>query len=139
MAVAKQSKTTWHVFKKFGSYSQLVRVLTWAKRFLNNYYKLQPSIKSNHLTYKELSDTKMYLIRVQQHLHFPEVFDHLKRKKHLPENHSLAGLSVSVDDDNALVVTGRVRQQQTRTPRRMWPLSTVEDHTRSDSIHACGH
>ncbi len=113
---------TWELYKKYSSYAHLVRVFSWIRRFINWCRKKLTMECDDKLTYQELAASRHFLITVQQHQQFPEVFECLGKKRNLPDKHPLAGLSVTIAD-NAIVVMGRVRQQETSQPKKMWPLS----------------
>ena len=62
------------------------------------------------MTLSELRTSKETLLRLS-HLHtFKDEIHSLKRKKELPNNHTLAGLAPFVDSQNMLRVGGRLQQ-----------------------------
>ncbi len=94
-ASTTSSSLTWNIDQRFSCYYYMVRILTWARRLVKNFFKIPGASYSSTLQYEELTNTKSLLLRLQQCHSFPEVFNHLKRKKDLPSKHPLAGLIVS--------------------------------------------
>ncbi len=48
----------------------------------------------------------------------------VKKKQQLPRSHPLAGVDVTIDDNALISISGRVRDVQTKEPRKLIPLST---------------
>ncbi len=78
---------TWELYKKYSSYAHLVRVLSWIRRFINGCRKKLTMECDDKLTYQELAASRHFLITVQQHQQFPEVFESLGKKRNLPDKH----------------------------------------------------
>ncbi len=119
----------WDLWSRYSSYTALVRVLSWLRRFIHNCRSTSPPIKAPILTSEELASSRKLLILQQQHQSFPEVFQWLKKGKSIPGSHCLAGMVVFLDEttkdetSNIIKVTGRVRAEASSKPRELTPLS----------------
>ena len=112
----------WSFWSKYSSYTTLIRITAWIRWFLDCCQGKRSKPTDDKLTFSELSDARLFLIVHQQKKSFPEVYSYNKQKKQLPVSHSLAGLVVNIFD-NAIRVSGRVRDGATGKPRQMFPLS----------------
>ncbi len=112
----------WDLWRKFSSYTQLVRVYAWIQRFIYNCRSISDTLLYHTLTSDELIKSRSALIAIQQRDSYPEVFQWIRQKKTVPGSHALAGMVVYLHK-TALVVTGRVRREAAAAPKKLTPLS----------------
>lgn len=83
----------WWLWTNYSSYNTLLRILCWIQRFIRNSKHDSASITSPVLTSEELSDSRRFLILLQQKQSFPKVLEWL-RKKTIPGSHCLGGMVI---------------------------------------------
>ncbi len=118
---------TWEFYRKFSSYHKIVRVTATAiKAFAIFKSKLKnaKSVGSICITQDDLSAANTLLIKLQQLEVFSDGVVTVKKKQQLPRSHPLAGVDVTIDDKALISISGRVRDVQTKEPRKLIPLST---------------
>ncbi len=102
----------WDFWSRYSSYTALVQVLSWLRRF----------------TSEKLASSRKLLILQQQRQSFPEVFQWLKKEKSIPGAHCLAGMVIYLDKttkdvtSNIIKVTGRVRAEASSKSRELTPF-----------------
>ena len=113
------------LWDRYSSFEHLTQVLARVRHFINNARSPRESrIISRHLTSKEAISTKKYLLRRAQEESFAEAFQACLRGKQLPKAHTLSKLTLSIDSDYLLNVSGRVwDKKDSKTPERFIPLS----------------
>ncbi len=100
---------------RYSSFTYLVRVVAWIRRFFHNVkHSRSERISEAVLTSAETLSSKLQLFRLSQHEVYPEVFDALVVGKKLPKSHSLSAYDVSLEADCLLRVSGRVRQRENK-------------------------
>ncbi|XP_022837371.1 uncharacterized protein LOC111364652 isoform X2 [Spodoptera litura] len=89
------------------SFTLLIRVVAYIKRFINNCKK--PNNKqSSYLTVSELKSSQNLLLHISQQEMFPEEYTCLKSNQPLHKKNRLISLSPFIDSDNLIRVGGRL-------------------------------
>ena len=97
--------------EKFNSYSKLVKVVCWTRRFIK-FMKTKVKTNNKHLTTAEGQDAIKILIQRAQERSFPQEMRALKatHPKELSKNSRILILRPMVDDSKLLKVGGRLNQ-----------------------------
>ena len=94
---------------KFSSYSRLLRVLAWMRRFITKIRDSNVKLP-DYLTVLELCSARAMLLVLSQKFTYGCERDLLMKAKHLPDSHSLASLSPYLDSRGIMRVGGRLQK-----------------------------
>ena len=93
-------------FDRFSSWTRLLRVVGWVKRFVA---RLRGSPSTGELTLEELSDAKTCILQVLQRQHYDAEVTALTQGSSVPRNSSILKLCPFLDDSGLLRVKGRLQ------------------------------
>lgn len=133
------SATINKIWDRYSKFEQLVRVLSWCRRWRLN-RKLPPGerIKDKHLLTSEYEATKQWLISQEQQEHYSEIFEVIAKKKPPPKGHPFRKFHVTTNDNNVLFLYTRVRDPNFGgRAKHLIPLSLKSQLTRTllQSLH----
>ena len=94
---------------KFSSYTCLLRVLAWMRRFIAKIRNKDIKLP-NYLTVMELCNAREVLLLLSQKFTYGSERKLLNKAKHLPDTHSLASLSPYLDSRGIMRVGGRLQK-----------------------------
>lgn len=98
-----------NVITRYSSFTKLLRVFAYCKRFLyNSSVKNKSERRLSHLSVQELNEAELHLIRLVQHLHFYNEIVLLRQNKIISKQSNLLSLSPYLDDNQILRVGGRL-------------------------------
>ena len=116
---------------KFSSWSKLLRVTAWVRRFIKNCRASENDRKCGPLSLDEVRDAETTCLLQAQADDFPAELDALKRKVTLPRRSRLLPLSPYLDADGLIRVGGRLRHAKVAYENRHQVLlSPSHDVTR---------
>lgn len=130
MSAATVVPPTWEFYSEFSSYQKIVRILATVIRACTLFKLKKKSEAHRSITQDDLSAARLQLLKMQQEEAFSDIVHLIRRGKRLPQNHSLAQVDIKNDDTSLIKVQGRVRDQTTRKPRELIPLSTKSPLTK---------
>ncbi len=120
------------IWDDFSSFDQMVRVISWCRRFINN-SKLPPDKRNKlpHLQTEEHNNTKDQLFTLEQKEYFPEAIKALDRDTPLPKGHALRKYHITRNSKGPLLLSTRVRDfQNPKQPLKLIALSLRSSLTR---------
>lgn len=131
MIAVTQRPSYWSL-DKYSSNTKLMRVTATCCRFFSCLRKLPQSSLDNPLTPMELEESRIFWVRVVQHVWFQTEVQIISRGEHLPRSNPLVRLTPFIDRHGILRVGGRLHHAQIDTdfkhpiilPRRS-PLTTL--------------
>ena len=113
---------------KFSSYSRLLRVLAWMRRFITKIRDSNDKLP-DYLTVLELCSARAMLLVVSQKFSYGCERELLMKAKHLPDSHSLASLSPNLDSRVIMRVGGRLQKAGLGYNSTHHILLSVKSHT----------
>ena len=116
---------------KFSSWSRLLRVMAWIRRFVKNCKVAKDDRTCGPLTVAEVRDAEAACLRQAQEDDFPAELDALRRKVALPRRSRLLPLNPYLDADGLIRAGGRLRHAKVaHESRHQVLLSPNHDVTR---------
>lgn len=126
-------------FNNFDSLDELLRVVTYSKRFINS--KKKPETIENNITTEEMEEALLTCVRIAQRKEYKEEIDRLKGYKIVRKNSNLKSLNPYLDNHDILRVGGRLSnsdlQEQTKHPiilgtkNELTPFILADAHKRT--------
>ena len=120
------------IWETFSDYNQMIRILSWCRRFIFN-CKTSASKRNKHpcLQSNEYKSTENKLFAQEQHETFPEAFNAISKDKPLPKGHAFRKFQLSLNEEEMLLLSTRVRDfQDPSQPRKLIALSLQSTLTR---------
>lgn len=104
------SSEDWDALSHFSSWSRIIRVFGYVRRFVNTTRFRTRSPRTAVLTATELRDAERTILRAVQRNSFANEISALAHKKPLPRRSPLLPLNPFVDQDGVIRVGGRLRK-----------------------------
>ncbi|XP_062592781.1 uncharacterized protein LOC134254255 [Saccostrea cucullata] len=125
-------------YQKFSSFINLIPVLAWTLRFIKRVRKIP--MPWTHLTYSELQNAKILVIRNIPVQHYGDIKSALKEKK---RNNLISQLGLVLDEEGIIRCVGRLKNVQlsegARTPillpRKNHVTGLIIDYIHKKSFH----
>lgn len=132
-----ETKTLIEQLEEFETLQEMVKVLTYCRRFLN--YKRYPSESQKILKPEELDETLNACVRLIQNEEFTEDIQRLKNDKPVKKNSCLKSLNPYIDGAGILRVGGRLRHSELKekhpiimgTKNNLTSLIVADAHSRT--------
>ena len=112
---------------KISSFTKLIRVCAWIKRFVHN-NRTKTSRLCGPLSSRELYSATINVVRVIQEAEFFRERRFLSEGKPLPSNSKLLPLNVFLDEDNILRVGGRLSNHSSLSYENKHPMLLPKNH-----------
>ena len=93
--------------KRFSSWSRLIRVQAWVRRFIDNCRSRKR--ESGELKSEEIEDAAIQVIRSAQRKAFPDEYLALQRQRELPKKSKLLGSRPWLDEEGQMRYDGRLK------------------------------
>ncbi|GFW02073.1 integrase catalytic domain-containing protein [Trichonephila clavipes] len=106
VSTSSQGSYLLEIIAKYSSFSRLIRVIAWCKRFIKN---CRSSRVTGVLTSKEVDDATKIVIQTVQESQFHSKIQLLKKKHPLPNSSKLLPLGIFLDTDGIIKVGGRLK------------------------------
>ncbi|UYV83440.1 K02A2.6-like [Cordylochernes scorpioides] len=121
-------------FSKYSSFTKLLRVMAWCKRFINITRK-QPTQRLSFLTSQDLKDSLLQIVKIIQRCEFTPEINACIKNIPLPRKSRLISLNIFVDSQGILRVGGRLRHSDLDIDQKH-PMLIPKDHlSKSKAIH----
>lgn len=114
-----------NLYQKFSSLSKIKKIIAYILRFLHN-VKNKNNLLNSNLSYNELHNALLVLVKHDQNLHFQKYMSLLVNEEPLPKN--LRKLDPFLDEQNILRVGGRLRNSELEYDRK-FPILLPSDST----------
>ncbi|GFU58837.1 integrase catalytic domain-containing protein [Trichonephila clavipes] len=106
VSTSSQGSYLLEIIAKYSSFSRLIRVIAWCKRYIKN---CRLSRVTGVLTSKEVDDATKIVIQTVQESQFHSEIQLLNKKHPLPNSSKLLPLSIFLDTDGIIKVGGRLK------------------------------
>ncbi|GFX86875.1 uncharacterized protein TNCV_2124221 [Trichonephila clavipes] len=107
VSTSSQGSYLLEIIAKYSSFSRLIRVIAWCKRYIKN---CRLSRVTGVLTSKEVDDATKIVIQTVQESQFHSEIQLLNKKHPLPNSSKLLPLSIFLDTDGIIKVGGRLKK-----------------------------
>lgn len=124
VAISSQGTYLLEIVHKYSSFSHLIRIIAWCKRFIKN---CRSSKTTGVLLSAELDDATKTVIRTVQESEFHLEIQHLQKRLPLPRNSNLLPLNCFLDTDGIIKVGGRLRNSNL-SPSQKHPILLPKKH-----------
>ncbi|GFW62670.1 integrase catalytic domain-containing protein [Trichonephila clavipes] len=119
-----QGSYLFEIIAKYSSFSRLIRVIAWCKRFIKN---CRSSRVTGVLTSKEVDDATKIVIQTVQESQFHSEIQLLKKKHPLPNSRKLLPQGIFLDTDGIIKVGGRLKNSSL-SPIQKHPILLPKSH-----------
>ncbi|GFV88520.1 integrase catalytic domain-containing protein [Trichonephila clavipes] len=116
VSTSRQGSYLLEIIAKYSSFSRLIRVIAWCKRFIKN---CRSSRVTGVLTSKEVDDATKIVIQTVLESQFHSEIQLLKKKHPLPNSSKLLPLGIFLDTDGIIKVGGGLKNSS---------LSPIQKH-----------
>ncbi|GFW25592.1 integrase catalytic domain-containing protein [Trichonephila clavipes] len=106
VSTSSQGSYLLEIIAKYSSFSRLIRVIAWCKRYIKN---CRLSRVTGVLTSKEVDDATKIVIQTVQESQFHSEIQLLNKKHPLPNSSKLLPLNIFLDTDGIIKVGGRLK------------------------------
>ncbi|UYV61483.1 hypothetical protein LAZ67_1005017, partial [Cordylochernes scorpioides] len=113
-------------FSKYSSFTKLLRVMAWCKRFINITRK-QPTQGLSFLTSQDLKDSLLQIVKIIQRCEFTPEINACIKNIPLPRKSRLISLNIFIDSQGILRVGGRLRHSDLDIDQKH-PMLIPKDH-----------
>ncbi|GFV19621.1 integrase catalytic domain-containing protein [Trichonephila clavipes] len=124
VSTSSQGSYLLEIIAKYSSFSRLIRVIAWCKRFIKN---CRSSRVTGVLTSKEVDDATKIVIQTVQESQFHSKIQLLKKKHSLPNSSKLLPLGIFLDTDGIIKVGGRLKNSSL-SPIQKHPILLPKSH-----------
>ncbi|UYV73931.1 hypothetical protein LAZ67_11001496 [Cordylochernes scorpioides] len=111
---------------KYSSFTKLLRVMAWCKRFINITRK-QPTQRLSFLTSQDLKDSLLKIVKIIQRCEFTPEINACIKNIPLPRKSRLISLNIFIDSQGILRVGGRLRHSDLDIDQKH-PMLIPKDH-----------
>ncbi|UYV61907.1 hypothetical protein LAZ67_1007032 [Cordylochernes scorpioides] len=111
---------------KYSSFTKLLRVMAWCKRFINITRK-QPTQRLSFLTSQDLKDSLLQIVKIIQRCEFTPEINACIKNIPLPRKRKLISLNIFIDSQGILRVGGRLRHSDLDIDQKH-PMLIPKDH-----------
>lgn len=109
-------KPEFFILSKYESYTKLLRVTAYIRRFIHNFKNKYIHKQNNNLTgplsCEEIRSARLNLISIIQQYHFSSEIKILLKNQPLPKSSNILNLNPFLDENNVLRVGGRLRNSE---------------------------
>ncbi|UYV66800.1 hypothetical protein LAZ67_4002883, partial [Cordylochernes scorpioides] len=113
-------------FSKYSSFTKLLRVMAWCKRFINITRK-QPTQRLSFLTSQDLKDSLLQIVKIILRCEFTPEINACIKYIPLPRKSRLISLNIFIDSQGILRVGGRLRHSDLDIDQKH-PMLIPKDH-----------
>ncbi|GFT71847.1 integrase catalytic domain-containing protein [Trichonephila clavipes] len=124
VSTSSQGSYLLEIIAKYSSFSRLIRVIAWCKRYIKN---CRLSRVTGVLTSKEVDDATKIVIQTVQESQFHSEIQLLNKKHPLPNSSKLLPLSIFLDTDGIIKVGGRLKNSSL-SPIQKHPILLPKSH-----------
>ncbi|GFT94499.1 uncharacterized protein TNCV_1962391 [Trichonephila clavipes] len=124
VSTSSQGSYLLEIIAKYSSFSRLIRIIAWCKRFIKN---CRSSRVTGELTSKEVDDATKIVIQTVQESQFHSEIQLLKKKHPLPNSSKLLPLGIFLDTDGIIKVGGRLKNSSL-SPIQKHPILLLKSH-----------
>ncbi|XP_054722391.1 uncharacterized protein LOC129232176 [Uloborus diversus] len=124
VSTSSQGSYFLEIIARYSSFSRLIRVIAWCKRFINN---CRSSRVTGVLTSKEVDDATKIVIQTVQESQFHSEIQLLKKRHPLPSSSKLLPLGIFLDTDGIIKVGGRLKNSS-QSPIQKHPILLPKSH-----------
>ncbi|UYV74135.1 hypothetical protein LAZ67_11002219, partial [Cordylochernes scorpioides] len=111
---------------KYSSFTKLLRVMAWCKRFINITRK-QPTQRLSFLRSQDLKDSLLQIVKIIQRCEFTPEINACIKNIPLPRKSKLISLNIFIDSQGILRVGGRLRHSDLDIDQKH-PMLIPRDH-----------
>ncbi|GFW67873.1 integrase catalytic domain-containing protein [Trichonephila clavipes] len=124
VSTSSQGSYLLEIIAKYSSFSRLIRVIAWCKRFIKN---CRSSRVTGVLTSKEADDATKIVIQTVQESQFHSEIQLLKKNDPLPNSSKILPLGIFLDTDGIIKVGGRLKNSSL-SPIQKHPILLPKSH-----------
>ncbi|GFV72375.1 integrase catalytic domain-containing protein [Trichonephila clavipes] len=124
VSTSSQGSYLLEIIAKYSSFSRLIRVIAWCKRYIKN---CRSSRVAGVLTSKEVDDATKIVIQTVQESQFHSEIQLLNKKHPLPNSSKLLPLGIFLDTDGIIKVGGRLKNSSL-SPIQKHPILLPKSH-----------
>ncbi|XP_045541887.1 uncharacterized protein LOC123723351 [Papilio machaon] len=119
----QSSETSIFNFERFSNFSRMIRAAAYLLRFIHN-SRLSDESQRNFgpLTSDELNKATLVLVRITQHMSFPDIINALDKNLEIKSMRNISSLNPFLDSDRIIRVGGRLVNSETFSYNKKHPI-----------------